>query len=133
MSSEDSFMLPLPVSNVEASETKDAERPLDTDLEFDSRFGWSQKCRSCRNSRCQKCERKVFVVKSSMGELLTAETQEIPVCTPCDHGLCTGGRLRIITVCLNEQCDHLACTQCRGGYEKVPHCCTCKGGKYLPI
>lgn len=129
MSSQDSHTLPFPASSSNLSQ----HHTLYTDLKFDYRIGWSQKCKSCRNSRCQKCERKVFVVKQPMGELLTAETQELAICTPCEHDLCPGGRLRIITFCPKEKCGHMACSHCGEDYLKVANCCKCRAGKGMKI
>jgi hypothetical protein len=32
-----------------------------------------------------------------MGERLTAENREVKICTPCKHGICSGGKLRLVT------------------------------------
>lgn len=43
------------------------------------------------------CHGQVFTEVAELGEKLTSENGTVKFCTPCEHGLCSGRRLRLAT------------------------------------
>lgn len=68
-----------------------------------SHFSWEREddvaifCSACRRVRCDTCHGEAFAEMVGLGEKLTVENRNVKICTPCKHGLCWGGILRLIT------------------------------------
>lgn len=94
-------------------------------LIWDSDDGWRVMCNICSHARCPDCEGETFVSVTDFKNMLTFENREIWTCFDCEHGLCPGKRLRLVSLC--RVCGHEACSQCMSeGKEKAgPACCSC--------
>lgn len=97
-----------------------------TDYRWDSEDGWGEFCYRCRNERCQDCGTGMFTSVTHFEDVLTFETRELGICSPCRHGLCPRFKLRIVSLC--GVCGHVACAECMTGgtLSKGPDCCTCR-------
>jgi len=54
-------------------------------------------CSTCREGRCAACHGGIYFEEVELGDKLTRENRDVSVCTPCVHGFCSGGTLRLVT------------------------------------
>lgn len=56
---------------------------------------------------------------------LTWESGVVRICSCCDHKLCPGRKLKLVSMCLG--CGHKACQKCfpAGSEAARPKCCAC--------
>ena len=123
----------FPTIEDESSETSDPEVHSGFDLAFDSRIGWTQVCKASHEKLCRICGWRVFVEKDSIGQLLRSENDDIPICTPCKHGWCSGARLRLITFCPNQDYGYEICGNPSRDEEKEISCCQCRKRENLAV
>jgi hypothetical protein len=58
-------------------------------------------------------------------DVLTFESREVWICSPCTHGKCPGSKMKILSMC--GRCGHTACGECmtKGDEKSGVKCCQC--------
>ena len=94
-------------------------------FDFKSDYCFSLCCLECYRERCSLCSEETFTSVTGFKDVLTFENREVKLCTPCEHGFCTGSRVKIVSQC--GICEHDACEECfAGGQEgRGIVCCSC--------
>lgn len=103
----------------------------EVDYGWDSDEGWFEFCHRCHQERCQDCQRGDLTQVTNFEDVLTFETREVWICSPCKHRRCPGWKLNIVSAC--AKCRHGVCAECMvGGDEKRGlFCCRCTWEKNL--
>jgi hypothetical protein len=98
---------------------------------WDSDEGWFEFCHRCHQERCQDCQSGDLTIVTNFEDVLTYETREAWICSPCKHRRCPGWKLNIVSAC--AKCGHEVCAECmvRGDEKRGLFCCRCTGQKNL--
>ncbi|PMD38674.1 hypothetical protein L207DRAFT_42422 [Hyaloscypha variabilis F] len=98
---------------------------VDIDYSWDSDDGWAVFCHRCQQERCEECGGGVFTQVTNFEDVLTFESREVWICSPCTHGKCPGSKMKILSMC--GRCGHTACGECmtKGNEKSGVKCCQC--------